>query len=369
MPFMQNSLYKEADVDSIKKDALFSSEDMTFYHRSSEKNRLDDFLSKELKTSKNQILQAIKNNLISINDKIAKKGGIILKQDDCIKVKLKDSSTINAESKSAESSAESAQFAESMESSKIDFDVEILYEDDDILILNKPPFLVVHKAPSVKEPTLVDWLESKNFTLSTLSGEDRTGIVHRLDKETSGAIAIAKNNTSHSNLSAQLQTKQMGRYYLAIIDSPLAESRIISCNLARHPKNRLKMTNADSLRTKIPNARFAKSHFVPLLESKDANLQLIAIKLYTGRTHQIRAHLESISRHIIGDKLYGYKGKENVRVMLHSYLLHLTHPLTQKDMMFCAPMFADMLQFCFLHFDQREFNEAIKKDNVLQCFI
>lgn len=336
-------------MDSIKKDKLLSSEMISFGCDYVQKMRLDEFLSIKLEVSKSQALQVIKNNNVLLNGKIAKKGGIILKQNDRIEVCIKKA-------------------PESKVPMSIDFDIEILYEDSDILVLNKPPFVVVHRAPSVKEPTLVDWLESRNFTLSTLGGKERTGIVHRLDKETSGAIVAAKNNMAHSALSAQLQIKQMGRYYLAVIDSALLDSRIISCHLARHPKNRLKMTNADNLRIQIPNARHSKSHFVPLLESKDTNLQLIAIKLFTGRTHQIRAHLESISRHIVGDRLYGYKGKENVRIMLHAYLLHLLQPSTQKEMIFCAPIFADMLQFCYFYFDRKEVDEAIQADYILQCF-
>ncbi|STQ84336.1 RluA family pseudouridine synthase [Helicobacter fennelliae] len=319
----------------------------------SQKTRLDDYLAQYLDSSKNQILHLIKNGYVKLNAKIAKKGGIILKHNDEIYVTLP---TYNQTSHT-----EYLDFADKM-------DIEILYEDDDILVLNKPPHLVVHTAPSVKEPTLVDWLKSKHIKLSTLSGEERVGIVHRLDKQTSGSIAIAKNNTAHLALSQQLQTKEMGRYYLAVIDVPLKDRMFVECHLARHPKNRLKITNTDNLKIQIPNTRYSKSEFVPLLESKNSKYQLIAIRLYTGRTHQIRAHLESLSRHIIGDTLYGYLGKDNVRVMLHSYVLHLTHPATRKKLIFCAPMFRDMLQFCFTYFGEEQLHEAIQLDTFLQHF-
>ncbi len=248
--------------------------------------------------------------------------------------------------------------------------IEIIYQDASILVLNKPAFLVVHSAPSVREPTLVDWLKAQGFSLSTLGGQERFGIVHRLDKETSGAIAIAKDNATHAHLSDQLREKSMGRYYLALIDAPLKEPKIISCHLARHPKNRLKMANIDNMRQSFANARFSKSAFVPLINMPNA--ALVAVKLFTGRTHQIRAHLESIQRHIIGDELYGYKKPAKLphkpRIMLHAYMLYLTHPLTQKSLSFCAKVPEDMLQYANEIFGAKEFDEAIRTERILQAF-
>jgi 23S rRNA pseudouridine1911/1915/1917 synthase len=199
------------------------------------------------------------------------------------------------------------------------------------LVINKPPHLVVHSAPSVKEATLVDWLKSKNIRLSTISGEERHGIVHRIDKETSGALVIAKTNEAHQFLSEQLSNKSMGRYYLAIIDLPLKEDCEIDRPIGRNPKNRLK--NAV-----IPNGKQAKTRFIKLCGEKE---ELIACKLFTGRTHQIRVHLNSINRHIIGDELYGAK-ESMERILLHAYILYLIHPKTKKLMQFTAPLFSDM---------------------------
>jgi 23S rRNA pseudouridine1911/1915/1917 synthase len=199
------------------------------------------------------------------------------------------------------------------------------------LVINKPPHLVVHSAPSVKEATLVDWLKSKNIRLSTISGEERHGIVHRIDKETSGALVIAKTNEAHQFLSEQLSNKSMGRYYLAIIDLPLKEDCEIDRPIGRNPKNRLK--NAV-----IPNGKQAKTRFIKLCGEKE---ELIACKLFTGRTHQIRVHLNSINRHIIGDELYGAKESSD-RILLHAYILYLIHPKTKKLMQFTAPLFSDM---------------------------
>ena len=294
--------------------------------------RLDLFLSTALGISRSQIPNLIKNKLITINGNIAKKAGILVKENDIIKVdKL-------------ESSKQDSTFC-------IDFDIEIIYEDDDILVINKPPYIATHGATSLKESSLVDWLKANNKQLSNISGEKREGIVHRLDKQTSGAMVIAKNNISHSSLSLQLQNKTMGRFYIAIIDAPLKSDIVIECNLARNPKNRLKIS-------KQTNGRYSKSNFYKLLLSKDSKKELILAKLYTGRTHQIRAHLESINRHIVGDSLYGYKG-ENLRVMLHSYFLYLEH-LKNGKMSFRANIFDDMNSYLENNFDMEMVGEILK---------
>ena len=242
----------------------------------------------------------------------------------------------------------------------IDFDVDILYEDDDILVVNKPAGLVVHPAPSVKAPTLVDWLVQRGISLSTLSGEERHGIVHRIDKDTTGALVIAKNNTAHQKLSAQLQDKSMGRYYLAIIDQPLKHSIDLEAPIARHPKHRLKMAVVDG-------GRPARTRFVNLSTSLQGR-GLVAAKLFTGRTHQIRVHLGVLNRHILGDNLYGLKSKEGKigRSYLHAYLLYLIHPRRGDRLEIVAPLFDDMMGYLKQNFDQEMMHESIQPD-ALQC--
>lgn len=293
--------------------------------------RLDLFLSSKLNISRSQIPNLIKNKLITINDNIAKKSGVLVKENDIIKIEK------------PESNNQDCSFC-------IDFDVEIIYEDDDILVINKPPYIATHGASSLKESSLVDWLKANNKQLSNISGEKKEGIVHRLDKQTSGAMVVAKNNISHSSLSLQLQNKTMGRFYIAIIDAPLKSDMVIECNLAKNPKNRLKIS-------KQKNGRYSKSKFYKLLLSKDSKQELILAKLYTGRTHQIRAHLESINRHIIGDSLYGYKGND-FRVMLHSYFLYLEH-LKNGKMSFYANIFDDMNLYLKNNFDMEMVSEIL----------
>ncbi|MEA1914964.1 MAG: RluA family pseudouridine synthase [Campylobacterota bacterium] len=307
--------------------------------------RLDKFLSICLNESRNQIEHLIKKGFVSVDNKPTVKTGLKLKFNQNIQVMLPQTKTAQA--------------------ANIDFDVPIIYEDEDILVINKPAGLIVHDAPSVSEPTLVDWLKHKNISLSTISGEERHGIVHRIDKGTSGVMVVAKNNHAHQELSAQLQDKTMGRYYLAIIDQPLKDDVIIDKPIGRNPNNRL----AQAI---VPNGRDAKTAFTKLLLSKNEKLELIAAKLFTGRTHQIRVHLNSFNRHILGDSLYGFKGNldtlSNKRVCLHAYCLYMIHPTTKKQVNFIADIAADMEQIFNQHFNTEEIHETINQINIVNTF-
>lgn len=295
--------------------------------------RLDLFLNQKLDISRSQALNLIKKKLIKINDKIAQKSGILVKPNDVITLsQIIDDKPIE---------------------SKSNISIQIIYEDDDILVINKPPYLATHGAPSLKEESLVDWLRANNMRLSNISGEMREGIVHRLDKQTSGVMVVAKNNLSHIFLSKQLQSHAMGRLYIALIDLPLKDDIEIECYLSRNPKNRLKISKTNNK----TNARYSKSNFFKLLLSEDSNQEMILAKLSTGRTHQIRAHLESFNRHILGDSLYGYKGME-MRIMLHSYILFLEHPKLGK-MSFVADMFDDMQDYLQNNFNMERVNEIL----------
>ena len=171
--------------------------------------RLDIFLSANLQISRNQIANLIKSNAVFVNQKAISKPSFKLNFGDSIEIFYPKTEQKNSEEQIC------------------DFSVEILYEDDYLLVINKPANLVVHSAPSVKEPTLVDWLKQNSYTLSTINGEIRAGIVHRLDKGTSGALVMAKTNFAHANLSEQLSDKSMGRIYLAMTDLALKDDCVI----------------------------------------------------------------------------------------------------------------------------------------------
>ena len=225
------------------------------------------------------------------------------------------------------------------------------------MVLNKPSGVIVHGAPSVNEATLVDWLKKQNISLSTISGEERHGIVHRIDKGTSGLIVIAKTNDAHIRLSKQLEDKTMGRYYLAIIDLPLKDDIIVEKPIARNPNNRLKMGI-------VLGGKTAKTAFYKLALSKNSKYELITAKLFTGRTHQIRVHLESLQRHILGDILYGFKGNIDKikRVYLHAYSLYLKHPFTGKNINFSCTLPEDMKNFCKEQFNEEDYSEKISNE-------
>jgi len=300
--------------------------------------RLDKILSNKLNISRNQIEKLIKEGLVRVSGKTVLKPSFKLSGGEEVSFEFKE--------------AKKEEFLD------IDINIETLYEDEDVLVLNKPPNLVVHPAPSFSEPTLVDWLRKNNFRLSTISGEERNGIVHRLDKDTSGAIIIAKNNYSHKKLSEQLQDKSLGRYYLAVINMPLKDNIIVNKPIARNPKNRLKMAV-------VEGGKEAKTAFAKLKENKT---ELIAAKLFSGRTHQIRVHLNSLNRYILGDKLYGFKDdKYKNRILLHAYLLYFVHPRSNKLIEVKAPLFSDMKEY-LEKFYGKEIENELNKEFIKNSF-
>jgi len=314
-------------------------------------NRLDKFLSLNIEASRNQIEQLVKKGYVKVDGKKTVKTGLKLKLDQEVEVHFPESEISEIKNEDF--------IKESLKDKKI----EIIYEDDYILVLNKPYNLTIHDAPSVKDATLVDWLKLNNFSLSTISGEERHGIVHRLDKGTSGVMVVAKTNEAHTGLARQLEDKSMGRYYLAITDLALKDEIIIEKPIARSPNNRLKMAI-------VENGKMAKSAFSKLSLSNNEKYELIACKLFTGRTHQIRVHLASINRHILGDNLYGFKGELNKinRFYLHAYNLYLIHPITNEKMSFTAKLSDDMHNFLENNFNMENVNDKIDENNIISSF-
>lgn len=301
-------------------------------------DRLDSFLTVQLESSRNQVAQLIKKSCVLVNDKETTKPGMKLKPEDIITIKFPE--------------------AEKSDAMAVDFDVDIIYEDAHILVINKPTGVTVHPAPSVKEPTLVEWLKKRGISLSTISGEERHGIVHRLDKGTSGAMVIAKSNEAHEKLAIQLVDRTMGRYYLALIDQTLKNNLVVDKAITRNQQNRLKMSTSTH-----EKAKSAKTAFAKLKTTQNEAFELIACKLFSGRTHQIRVHLESISRRITGDHLYGFKSKKDIidRIFLHAYILYLNHPITGEKMEFVAPLPNDLQKVLDDIFTQDENDELTEK--------
>lgn len=209
-----------------------------------------------------------------------------------------------------------------------DLPVEIVYEDESILVVNKPPGLVVHPAPSVKGPTLVNALVGKT-ELAPISKE-RPGIVHRLDKDTSGLMVVAKTFQSYNNLVKQMQERKIKKEYIAVVHG-IVKSGTINVPIGRSRLDRTKMVVS-------PSGRLAISHY-ELLEVI-GSYSLIRVRIETGRTHQIRVHLSYIGHPIVGDRVYGRKEDESLisRQALHSSHLSFSHPVSGEPLDFYSPI-------------------------------
>ena len=306
--------------------------------------RLDRFIQSHMAgVSRNQIEKLIKKGMVRVDGTVVSKPGYRLAPGQGV-----------AYEKAPEPEYRAAE---------PDFDVPVIFEDDDIMVINKPSGVVVHGGPSVKEPTLVDWLTRRGVNLSTLSGEERHGIVHRLDKETSGVMVVAKNNRAHALLADQLKDRTMGRYYVAMIDLPLKESVVVEAPIARNPANRLKMGV-------VAGGKPAKTRFEKLLTDETGRMELIGAKLYSGRTHQIRVHLASLQRHILGDHLYGFKSKRDriERILLHAYILYLIHPKTGETMLFQAEIPVSMRGWMARVFEKERLDEILDPGHFLRRF-
>lgn len=215
----------------------------------------------------------------------------------------------------------------------MEYQLDIIYEDDDILIINKPQGLVVHPSAGHQDDTLVNALIYNEKQLSTINGLNRVGIVHRIDKDTSGLLLICKNDYSHNFIAEQLKDHSMHREYIALVKGVILNQKgKIIAPIGRNKENRLKMA------VDVRNGKEAITHFTVL--KRFENYTLIECKLETGRTHQIRVHMEYFNHPIIGDNLYG---KNNCALyskgqLLHAYKLTFVHPTLKKEMTFTAPL-------------------------------
>lgn len=226
--------------------------------------------------------------------------------------------------------------------------LNIVYEDAHLLIINKPPGMTVHPAPGNRSGTLVNALLSHcGASLSGIGGVARPGIVHRIDKDTSGLLVVAKHDAAHAHLSAQLADRSLKRTYLAVVwGCPRPRSGTITGNIGRSPVNRQKMAVVKT------GGKPATTHY-RVVEDFGGQAALVQCDLETGRTHQIRVHLTHAGHALLGDPVYGSnqaarlrklvgKGVEFTRQALHAAKLQLVHPETDKMMEFEAPMPDDM---------------------------
>ena len=219
---------------------------------------------------------------------------------------------------------------QSLELTPENIPLDIVYEDDDVIVVNKPQGMVVHPAPGHPDHTLVNAL-LYHSPLSTINGTFRPGIVHRIDKDTSGLLMVAKNDLAHQSLAEQLRDKTNKREYLALVYGQIKEDEgTIDAPLGRNPQDRKKQAV-------VKGGRHAVTHF-KVIKRYD-NFTLVKCILETGRTHQIRVHMKYIGHPLVGDPLYGPRkviGKNGQ--FLHAALLGFKHPRTGKEMVFEAPL-------------------------------
>lgn len=225
--------------------------------------------------------------------------------------------------------------------------LDIVYEDDDLLIINKAPGMVVHPAPGHADDTLVNALLAFYPNLQSSGGERRPGIVHRLDRDTSGLLIVAKNERAQAALIAQMQRREIVKRYVALVEGVIAlDQGSIDAPIGRNPRHRQQMAIT------VVGSREARTHFRVL--ERFARHTLLLIQLETGRTHQIRVHLKAIGHPVVGDPTYGsgsvIRGAHLNRQFLHASQLQFTHPISGKPLQFEIPLPPD-LQMVLEHRD------------------
>ena len=275
------------------------------------KERLDKYLANNTEYSRSTITKMLEKDYITVNEKV-EKASYKVKENDIIDIK--------------------EGFIEESDIIAKEMPIDIVYEDEDIIVVNKPSGLVVHPGSGNYDNTLVNGLMHYTNTLSDINGEERPGIVHRIDKDTSGLLLIAKNNKSHAILTEYFKNHQnIKREYIALICGKFPhESATIDAPIGRDPKDRKKMTvTAD-------NSKNAITHLKVLKKYQDYTL--VSLVLETGRTHQIRVHMNYIGYPIYNDPVYNTKKCTEFGQFLHSYKMDFIHPITKKEMHFEAPI-------------------------------
>jgi len=279
--------------------------------------RLDVLAAEGCSVTRSQVAKWIAAGLCSVNGRVALKAGTAVRTGDLLTVDVPDAVEATAQ--------------------KEDIPIHFLYQDEDIAVVDKPYGMVVHPAAGNETGTLVNALLFALSDLSGIGGVKRPGIVHRLDKDTSGVLLIAKNDAAHASLSAQLKNRTMEKHYLAVVEGTVkGDNGTIERPIARSSRDRKKMAVAEGGRPACTQWRL-------LEELRGASL--LDVHIITGRTHQIRVHMQSIGHPIAGDPIYGLKHGVNApRLMLHAHTLRFTQPRTGERLCVEAPLPEDFLQ-------------------------
>jgi 23S rRNA pseudouridine1911/1915/1917 synthase len=276
--------------------------------------RLDSFLHERLpEFSRSRLQSWIKESRVLIGGKAAKSSH-----------SLRGAEEIDVEPASL---APLKAFAE-------DIPIGILYEDESAVVIDKPPGMVVHAGAGVYAGTVVNAILHRFATLSQTGGDLRPGIVHRLDRFTSGALVVAKNDEAHRNLAAQFAGRTVEKIYLTLVEGALEGSGRITKPISRDPKNRARMT------ARLQEGRPAVTDWTVI--ERLAGFTHLSIKLGTGRTHQIRAHMAAMGHPVAGDRLYGAKPSPWNRYFLHAHRLGFRSPATGEQVLAISPLPPDL---------------------------
>ena len=274
--------------------------------------RIDRWLSEQSSLSRTRIQELAKNGMIFVNGKAVRSS---------YKVELNDEIVCDVPED------------EPIDVLPENIPLDILYEDSDIIVINKAKGMVVHPAPGVYSGTLVNALLYHCKDLSGINGKIRPGIVHRIDKDTTGCLVVCKNDTAHEAIARQLESKTCHREYMAVVTGTIVhDDGLIDAPIGRDPKDRQRMCVTEK------NSREARTKFHVIERFK--NSTLVECELETGRTHQIRVHMKFINHPVMGDEKYGkacrYMDTEGQ--VLHAFRLSLIHPRTNEPMVFEAPL-------------------------------
>ena len=280
--------------------------------------RLDQYLVKQLDLTRTRVQNLIKENNIKVNNektKVAYK----IEPNDSVRVYIPEVVEKDIEAE--------------------DIKLDIVYQDGDIAIINKYSGMVVHPAHGHYSGTLVNAILFQIKDLSGINGEMRPGIVHRLDKDTSGLIIVAKNDKAHTKLTEMFKNKEIKKTYLAIVKVKVSkETGRIETNIGRDEKDRKKMSvSRDEKKGKLAITTYK------VIDSNE-RYSLLDVNIETGRTHQIRVHMKHIGYPILGDIVYGRPDNKIMRQMLHAYKLEFKHPITSEEMVLEAQLPKDFVE-------------------------